>query len=111
MEPKGTPTEIINKLNAEMTKVDKLTKVKDGWGKQGAVFFFSSRRRHTRSLRDWSSDVCSSDLNRGTSSARAVPAGGLVSRRGQWVLPAPLQSGQTARGGYLERDGFQLLSH
>src|SRR5690349_23693157 len=25
-------------------------------------FFFSSRRRHTRSLRDWSSDVCSSDL-------------------------------------------------
>src|SRR5699024_11611144 len=27
-------------------------------------FFFSSRRRHTRSKRDWSSDVCSSDLNR-----------------------------------------------
>src|SRR5690349_22007382 len=27
-------------------------------------FFFSSRRRHTRSLRDWSSDVCSSDLHR-----------------------------------------------
>src|SRR6267378_2651196 len=26
-------------------------------------FFFSSRRRHTRSLRDWSSDVCSSDLD------------------------------------------------
>src|SRR6266849_468097 len=26
-------------------------------------FFFSSRRRHTRSTRDWSSDVCSSDLN------------------------------------------------
>src|SRR6267378_5846122 len=26
------------------------------------LFFFSSRRRHTRSLRDWSSDVCSSDL-------------------------------------------------
>src|SRR5438874_6078492 len=25
-------------------------------------FFFSSRRRHTRSLRDWRSDVCSSDL-------------------------------------------------
>src|SRR5215471_20930064 len=28
----------------------------------GLCFFFSSRRRHTRSLRDWSSDVCSSDL-------------------------------------------------
>src|SRR5260221_10056573 len=26
------------------------------------AFFFSSRRRHTRSLCDWSSDVCSSDL-------------------------------------------------
>src|SRR5207248_5527208 len=29
-------------------------------------FFFSSRRRHTRSYGDWSSDVCSSDLNAGT---------------------------------------------
>src|SRR5437868_11442991 len=28
-------------------------------------FFFSSRRRHTRSKRDWSSDVCSSDLRTG----------------------------------------------
>src|SRR5690606_39842365 len=27
-------------------------------------FFFSSRRRHTRFSRDWSSDVCSSDLER-----------------------------------------------
>src|SRR5258705_8090019 len=27
-----------------------------------AFFFFSSRRRHTRCLSDWSSDVCSSDL-------------------------------------------------
>src|SRR3712207_2977112 len=30
------------------------------------VFFFSSRRRHTRYWRDWSSDVCSSDLTDGT---------------------------------------------
>src|SRR2546421_3562389 len=29
---------------------------------QFLFFFFSSRRRHTRSDRDWSSDVCSSDL-------------------------------------------------
>src|SRR5262245_62520335 len=28
------------------------------------IFFFSSRRRHTRCLSDWSSDVCSSDLVR-----------------------------------------------
>ena len=26
------------------------------------LFFFSSRRRHTRSISDWSADVCSSDL-------------------------------------------------
>src|SRR6266436_8935543 len=32
-------------------------------------FFFSSRRRHTRCSRDWSSDVCSSDL---------IPLGGVV---------------------------------
>src|SRR5690625_5481000 len=31
-----------------------------------AFFFFSSRRRHTRWPRDWSSDVCSSDLLEGT---------------------------------------------
>src|SRR3712207_9351529 len=28
------------------------------------LFFFSSRRRHTRYWRDWSSDVCSSDLEK-----------------------------------------------
>src|SRR2546422_8076461 len=30
-----------------------------------SFFFFSSRRRHTRCSRDWSSDVCSSDLRPG----------------------------------------------
>src|SRR2546422_6567664 len=30
---------------------------------QSGMFFFSSRRRHTRCSRDWSSDVCSSDLS------------------------------------------------
>src|SRR5436190_5528069 len=34
------------------------------------AFFFSSRRRHTRSLCDWSSDVCSSDL----AARLAIPA-------------------------------------
>src|SRR5207248_7628548 len=33
-------------------------------------FFFSSRRRHTRSYGDWSSDVCSSDLFPGPAHAR-----------------------------------------
>src|SRR5207249_6163683 len=41
-----------------------------------SIFFFSSRRRHTISKRDWSSDVCSSDLVLGI---RLM--GGLVGRR------------------------------
>src|SRR2546429_1976944 len=32
------------------------------WYRIVRCFFFSSRRRHTRCSRDWSSDVCSSDL-------------------------------------------------
>src|SRR2546421_11003145 len=36
-------------------------------------FFFSSRRRHTRSDRDWSSDVCSSDLPCGRGDLRSRP--------------------------------------
>src|SRR5437868_7956569 len=34
----------------------------DGTGGVAEFFFISSSRRHTRSKRDWSSDVCSSDL-------------------------------------------------
>src|SRR5690606_40414765 len=56
-------------------------------------FFFSSRRRHTRFSRDWSSDVCSSDLVP-TLDGRAtiqIPAGtqtGKVFRlRGKGVTP------------------------
>src|SRR5262245_62189528 len=36
------------------------------------AFFFSSRRRHTRCLSDWSSDVCSSDLGRADEVERRV---------------------------------------
>src|SRR5437868_14553135 len=36
-------------------------------------FFFSSRRRHTRSKRDWSSDVCSSDLTRDNLAKKSAP--------------------------------------
>src|SRR3712207_7387150 len=38
-------------------------------------FFFSSRRRHTRYWRDWSSDVCSSDLLKRPTTVAAVRAG------------------------------------
>src|SRR5690349_21021891 len=40
------------------------TKIASMAARFAACFFFSSRRRHTSSLRDWSSDVCSSDLRR-----------------------------------------------
>src|SRR5699024_3714610 len=43
------------------------------------MFFFSSRRRHTRSKRDWSSDVCSSDL-RG-----CVPRSSVEAARRVWT--------------------------
>src|SRR5690606_39737321 len=61
------------------------------------LFFFSSRRRHTRFSRDWSSDVCSSDLTSATPASDAPvlrratedPAYGvfLLLRIGFTVLP------------------------
>src|SRR3989449_11609166 len=41
-------------------------------------FFFSSRRRHTRCSRDWSSDVCSSDLLSDRLGSRGVTVAGGV---------------------------------
>src|SRR5699024_12103419 len=43
-------------------------------------FFFSSRRRHTRSKRDWSSDVCSSDLSQQLEPYGPVP----LERQMEW---------------------------
>src|SRR5215813_10369846 len=51
------------------------------------VFFFSSRRRHTRCGRDWSSDVCSSDLAAGDLLAAEH---GLTSARWQVLGPIAL---------------------
>src|SRR5690606_40295871 len=74
----------------------------------GLAFFFSSRRRHTRFSRDWSSDVCSSDLQdtelllpkphlpagRATAwSGRARPG-----RWARWWGPSPRRSGSARRG-------------
>src|SRR5437762_13119872 len=53
-------------------------------------FFFSSRRRHTRYIGDWSSDVCSSDLH---PLANSAPDVGSYKRRiseRMVLLPAPL---------------------
>src|SRR5690606_40658746 len=52
-----------------------------------ASFFFSSRRRHTMFSRDWSSDVCSSDLSpllRGWL-ARLATAGATIRTRWRWL--------------------------
>src|SRR5262245_62802348 len=54
-------------------------------------FFFSSRRRHTRCLSDWSSDVCSSDLRQGACPARGF--GGRFPRRLQASDPPRLAFG------------------
>src|SRR2546428_14187064 len=75
-----------------------------------SFFFFSSRRRHTRSDRDWSSDVCSSDLAgavrrplvrpvrerlRGRGQGRRAAA----VRRARGRVGVALRAGGAARGG------------
>src|SRR5688572_32965829 len=60
------------------------------------LFFFSSRRRHTRFDCDWSSDVCSSDLGERTRKSKrqvVVPPSLIASidrRRSRRIRPAPL---------------------
>src|SRR5262249_59431284 len=49
------------------------------------LFFFSSRRRHTRLVSDWSSDVCSSDLF-GVEGAGDVSALLLLPTDAKWIL-------------------------
>src|SRR5690625_6859666 len=55
-----------------------------------SIFFFSSRRRHTRWPRDWSSDVCSSDL--------LVPGRGAAHRHRLQGLSAAVLASSQARG-------------
>src|SRR5205807_7413720 len=61
------------------------------------LFFFSSRRRHTRLQGDWSSDVCSSDLDRSRLATLTRPFG----------PPSPRGRGLSAR---LERTVDPRLS-
>src|SRR2546429_1059150 len=49
-------------------------------------FFFSSRRRHTRCSRDWSSDVCSSDLAKVENQA-ACCSPSMSKQTADYVLP------------------------
>src|SRR5258707_5768185 len=79
-----------------------------------AVFFFSSRRRHTRYWRDWSSDVCSSDL-RGRSKGGGQAASAAVAptrapgRSGGAPGRGPVQYVDAGELGDVDVDGTALL--
>src|SRR5437660_8481856 len=69
-----------------------------------SLFFFSSRRRHTRWPRDWSSDVCSSDLD-----ASGI-VHGVLEGFGHYVTQAALINvahGEDVDAGFL--DDFPFL--
>src|SRR3989442_9313324 len=75
----------------------------DQWERiQGVFFFFSSRRRHTRCGRDWSSDVCSSDLFR-SSMEYTLQGKGVYSMKGllpeRMILNAQLDGNFTIQKG------------
>src|SRR2546429_6287951 len=69
-------------------------------------FFFSSRRRHTRCSRDWSSDVCSSDL----STSRPKPAVPAASRTGLGKSTPKRRTAVTASRGRSEEHTSELQS-
>src|SRR5204863_5794054 len=67
-------------------------------------FFFSSRRRHTSSLRDWSSDVCSSDLR-----------GPVLGRAERRMMAGMIRLGEPqdrrGRGALFEDVGAEAFGH
>src|SRR5579885_2799894 len=72
------------------------------------VFFFSSKSRHTRSKRDWSSDVCSSDLG---STARRSPAARAASPArvtSAWSPRARRSSSATCGSANCLEDGVRI---
>src|SRR2546429_4021994 len=69
------------------------------------MFFFSSRRRHTRCSRDWSSDVCSSDLLYAMTHSEMFKAGISVAPVSDWH---DYDSTYTER--YLDRKSTRLNS-
>src|SRR5690606_39277346 len=65
------------------------------------VFGFSRRRRHTRFSRDWSSDVCSSDLVAFADFMTAMMAFFLL----LWILESTTREEQLAIAGYFRDPG------
>src|SRR5437899_7072738 len=68
-------------------------------------FFFSSRRRHTRCLSDWSSDVCSSDLFGDIQDVDVIAEASPVRR--QIVRPIDFEV-LTSPGGDLQKQGNDM---
>src|SRR6266516_5755799 len=66
-----------------------------GFGVLVLIFFFSSRRRHTLSYGDWSSDVCSSDL--APAPPEVVSYLNVLKRDGVVIIPDFLDAGAVAR--------------
>src|SRR3712207_7303794 len=70
-------------------------------------FFFSSRRRHTRYWRDWSSDVCSSDLL--PRPEKTTPRSGECPKAGCVGFGGRRGGARAARGGLASgRDGGSM---
>src|SRR5256884_6521906 len=73
-------------------------------------FFFSSRRRHTRCSRDWSSDVCSSDLfSSRHETEREFGHLPLAPERARTPFSRAVHSGEKPVGAFCERRGVVAL--
>src|SRR2546429_3837789 len=74
-------------------------------------FFFSSRRRHTRCSRDWSSDVCSSDLDAEVRILRVPPFAQGIARRAveEYVLEQTHGEPATVTNKWLDEAIRKLL--
>src|SRR5438093_7945114 len=76
------------------------------------LFFFSSRRRHTRLVSDWSSDVCSSDLERDLGRADVLRDAARLAARDAGTAN-PVEEGRLAMVHVSEdgHDGLANRSH
>src|SRR5439155_12174546 len=81
-------------------------------------FFFSSRRRHTRWPRDWSSDVCSSDLSEPylrtglcllVAKASDIQSISDVNRPGRRIVVKQGTTGQTYAAAHLKTPEVRVL--
>src|SRR5699024_11452350 len=74
-------------------------------------FYFSSRRRHTRSKRDWSSDVCSSDLESWRRNQHIINVQRELLSSSRFLHPIPQRKGKstTSLESFLESRLFSKI--